>query len=144
MAGPFFHIWNCLVQITWSLGRWIRTVIAGVIPVSVMSESCKCHVIWKGRFLALPCCLFWVSVYLEVSGFTLVSVCLKTSTPISHVLERRKKKPKQKKPPTIKTVAVIHLLCNDLPGLHHPGSQLFGSPLKKFCLHLKLSVKKPT
>lgn len=49
----------------------------------------------------------------------------------------RKKKPT----PTTETVAVRHLFCNDLPGLLHPESQVFVSPLKKFCLHLKLSVK---
>lgn len=40
----------------------------------------------------LSSCLIWVSVYLEMSGFTLVSVCLEIVAPVSHVLGKKKKK----------------------------------------------------
>lgn len=84
-------------------------------PCVSVSESWKYYIIWKGRFLDLPCSL-------ETSDCTLVSECLRTFTPISRVLGE------QRETLTTECVVLTCLLCNDLPGLHHPGSQLFGSP----------------
>lgn len=89
-------------------------------PCVSVSESWERCLIWKGRSLALPCSL-------EVSGCPLVSVCLKSFTPIPWVLWERRETL------TAESVALTRLRCYDLPGLHHPGSQLFGSPWRN-CL----------
>lgn len=77
----FFCIWNSLAQAAWSLGWWVRTAIAGVIPVSVWvrAGNTVCA-IWKGRFLALPCSL-------EVSGCTLCAWRLSLLYPCSGGVE---------------------------------------------------------
>lgn len=121
----FFCIWNSLAQAAWSLGWWVRTDRESRPCVSV-SESwkyCVCYL--EGKIL---------SSALQPGGIRLHFACLKTFAPIP-MFWGSGGKPQQQ------SVVLTHLLCNDLPGLHHPGSQLFGSPWRNCLSPLRLSVK---
>lgn len=112
-GNHFFCIWNSLTWAAWSLGWWIRIVIVRVISVSVWELEIL-YYYFKGKIL---------NSALQPGGIRLeVSECLKTFTPTLHVLGE------QRETPTTDSVVLMGLLCNDLRGLHHPGSQLFGSP----------------
>lgn len=88
---------------------------------------------FKGKILSSPP-LFWISVHLEVSGYTLVSVCLKTFTPIAHVLG------KWGETPTTEIVMLTHLLWPSR--ITSPWKSVIWLSLEEIvCLHLKLSVK---
>lgn len=65
----------------------------------------------------LSSCLIWVSVYLEMSGFTLVSVCFEIVVPVSHVLGKKKKVSS-----TVSVMTSYDFTCIDPPALHHPRS----------------------
>lgn len=112
--------------------KWILSPILGILLSKLCSLDYELG-LRAGRFLALGkvvCQYTWRSQVLlcvlpDFNFFSVLGV---------HCSGKRKT--------SNKTMVVMHLLCTDTPGLHHPGSQLFGAPLEEIvCLHLQISVK---
>jgi len=101
-----------------------------------MSESWKCYL--EREILGSPL-LFVLNISISEGIRLHFGLCMLEDFHSYFPCSRGMKKNN----PPIKTVAVMYLLCNHFPGLHHPGSWLFGSPLKKLSISISNCLLKP-